>query len=395
MCDVDNYHLKVCNYLGDFMKNSSIKVLLIAALMLIIAVNIAPAQDSVYIWYGNLDGSPISAELNSNLEIKVYAMASLDVSVVSFAFNLGAYDIVFDSLLCREHGEYYYPFNEWDMVNFTTVTGPPVMPQGWHNQCLFGIKEMAEPYDSPPFDSETPILIAKYVYHVRNNNSIIGSLSNCLGPGKDRAQDVSYAADSTGTISYPIIEYFSPVQIPGGGWISGNIIDNFGEPVPYVEVICHTSMLSVISSAEGEYTIGVAPGTHDLEFAVEGYRDILEQGITVSLGQSVSHNAIMEIGVDVDDNYNLLIPDKFELKQNYPNPFNATTTIEFSLTSASYVLLTVFDVQGRLVETLVDGKYQAGDHRVNWNAGDMPSGVYLYKIKTDDRSVTNRMLLVK
>ena len=83
------------------------------------------------------------------------------------------------------------------------------------------------------------------------------------------------------------------------------------------------------------------------------------------------------------------------LEQNYPNPFNPVTNIKFHLRDASFVKLIVFDIQGREVETLVNEKLEAGVYTSGWNASDMPSGVYLYKIETATFSEVKKMILLK
>jgi hypothetical protein len=89
------------------------------------------------------------------------------------------------------------------------------------------------------------------------------------------------------------------------------------------------------------------------------------------------------------------LPTEITLRQNYPNPFNPSTIIEFALPSATQVELTVYDMLGRRVQTLVDDQLNAGIHRVNWNATSYSSGVYLYRLKAGDTVVTRRMMLVK
>ena len=88
-------------------------------------------------------------------------------------------------------------------------------------------------------------------------------------------------------------------------------------------------------------------------------------------------------------------PQKFVLDQNYPNPFNPTTTIRFELSAASYVSLRVFDLNGRLVETLVDKSLTAGAHSVSFDAGNLASGMYLYRLETPASVQTRKMTLLR
>jgi hypothetical protein len=89
------------------------------------------------------------------------------------------------------------------------------------------------------------------------------------------------------------------------------------------------------------------------------------------------------------------VPDKFSLSQNYPNPFNPMTKIKFSVTKASNVNITVFDMLGRHITTLVNEKLGAGSYETEWSAVNMPGGVYFYRIETDSYSETKKMILVK
>lgn len=89
------------------------------------------------------------------------------------------------------------------------------------------------------------------------------------------------------------------------------------------------------------------------------------------------------------------IPGEFSLGQNYPNPFNPMTTITFSLPKAVHVNLKIYNLLGREVATLVDQQMLAGAHHVTWNAQDMPSGVYFYKLTVGDYSKLKKMIAIK
>jgi hypothetical protein len=79
----------------------------------------------------------------------------------------------------------------------------------------------------------------------------------------------------------------------------------------------------------------------------------------------------------------------YALQQNYPNPFNPVTTISYVLPKAMHVRLEIYDITGRLVETLVDSPELSGEHQVQWNARGMSSGVYFYKLSSG--TLTSRM----
>ena len=89
------------------------------------------------------------------------------------------------------------------------------------------------------------------------------------------------------------------------------------------------------------------------------------------------------------------IPVKYELSQNYPNPFNPTTTINFSLPVTQNVKLTVFDILGEKVAELVNGKLEAGNHSVTFNAKNLSSGIYIYKITAGKFVSVKKLMLLK
>lgn len=89
------------------------------------------------------------------------------------------------------------------------------------------------------------------------------------------------------------------------------------------------------------------------------------------------------------------VPSKFELKQNYPNPFNPNTSIEYSVPNTEYVSLKVYDILGNEVATLVNEKKYAGSYKVNFDASQLSSGVYFYKLNAGTFNRIGKMLLIK
>jgi hypothetical protein len=88
-------------------------------------------------------------------------------------------------------------------------------------------------------------------------------------------------------------------------------------------------------------------------------------------------------------------PSQYTLEQNFPNPFNPQTTISYSIPDAGYVKLVVFDNLGREVKTLVDQNLSAGSYSVDFNATDLSSGTYYYRIEAGAFNQTRRMLVIK
>lgn len=108
---------------------------------------------------------------------------------------------------------------------------------------------------------------------------------------------------------------------------------------------------------------------------------------------------VTELGqVSVDDE--TIIPSEFKLVQNYPNPFNASTIIEFNLGQESPVMLEIYDLTGRKVNTLCDEVLESGAHRVVWDGTDfdgnsVASGVYFYRLSDGSRDTAKQMTLLK
>lgn len=89
------------------------------------------------------------------------------------------------------------------------------------------------------------------------------------------------------------------------------------------------------------------------------------------------------------------LQEGFALLQNYPNPFNAQTSISYAISSESRVTIEIFDLMGRKIETLVNGNKAAGEHTVTWDAENMPTGIYFYRLQAGEYSRTANMTLLK
>ena len=115
---------------------------------------------------------------------------------------------------------------------------------------------------------------------------------------------------------------------------------------------------------------------------------------------AVPLNLTFDECVDCVDQLGAEYPDMFILNQNYPNPFNPITNIEFSTFENSFVRLAVFDINGRHVKTLVSNYLTKGSHAIKWDAKNsfgqqMPSGVYIYQLTTNNMISSKRMILLK
>ena len=127
-------------------------------------------------------------------------------------------------------------------------------------------------------------------------------------------------------------------------------------------------------------------GAFDLDLWVEGWTALSDLGY---LGDLVDRTNIAIEPISDE------IPEAFTLMQNYPNPFNPTTTIEFTVDATQFVTLKVFDVIGREVEVLANEVLNAGRYEYQFDAANLPSGMYFYQIVGEKATVTKTMLLLK
>lgn len=89
------------------------------------------------------------------------------------------------------------------------------------------------------------------------------------------------------------------------------------------------------------------------------------------------------------------IPDKFALYQNFPNPFNPETKIKFDISLFNNVKILIYDILGREIETIIDQSLNPGTYELSFNASDLPSGIYYYRLVTNDFSETRKMTLIR
>ena len=114
----------------------------------------------------------------------------------------------------------------------------------------------------------------------------------------------------------------------------------------------------------------------------------IRMGMMVAYGSGVS--AVGEDGGAAGD-----VPGVYSLDQNYPNPFNPSTTIRFAVPVATHAVLTIYDILGQRVATLVDDEIEAGTHAVQWSPEGLASGVYLYRLEAGNYAEGRKLLLLR
>jgi Secretion system C-terminal sorting domain len=114
-----------------------------------------------------------------------------------------------------------------------------------------------------------------------------------------------------------------------------------------------------------------------------------------SSGQPLGALTWFDMVVGVDDSYDVGMLEDYQLFNNYPNPFNPTTKLSFNLPKDENVKLDIFNVLGQKVISLINGKLSAGQHTVDFNANNLPSGLYIYQLKAGSFTNSKKMMLLK
>jgi hypothetical protein len=123
--------------------------------------------------------------------------------------------------------------------------------------------------------------------------------------------------------------------------------------------------------------------------------DIAQFLITSNLDVVYVDNVYMYKGMPVSIENPNEVPAAFALEQNYPNPFNPSTNISYSIPENGKVILEVYNIQGQKVSTLVNEQKSAGSYSVTFDASNLASGVYMYRLVSKNSVQVRKMLLIK
>ena len=200
-------------------------------------------------------------------------------------------------------------------------------------------------------------------------------------------------------ISYPIII----TEISGEVSVGDELVAYANGQVVGATRIADLSAPVVLSAWGGFHSYGV-----DLEGYTKGdlidlrlysAKEGKELLITADLDYDQYEGGIFSQGTAVASDM-LVVPEEYALSQNYPNPFNPTTTISFSVPVEGNVVLSIYDITGRLVSTLVDKMMSDGYHQVTWDSKDMTgssvsAGLYIYSLQAEGVALTRKMVLMK
>jgi len=274
-----------------------------------------------------------------------------ELSLISQSPAQGAYLELFSDTLRAQGGQ---PPYHWSLISSML---PPGLTLDQSEGVLSGVParsglfqfsvRVQDQCDPPKSDS------AKYTIEIANNAPVFVSADTVsVWPGDYLIYEPEAVDADVHEVAYLLIE--SPE------WITWEEDVVFGFPQ-----IGTPDTLFVLTATDGDLT------------------DTLTVQVTVRGNTSIG---------DINDQNK---PEKFDLMQNFPNPFNGFTEIQYALPEDGRIQLDLFDIRGHLIETLYNGKQRAGYHSVEWNSDDVPSGVYVCRIKNDHVSLVCKMMVLK
>ncbi len=187
--------------------------------------------------------------------------------------------------------------------------------------------------------------------------------------------------------------YFFILKYQGYGQIVGTVSN---DSMALVNAIIRVENYPQTDTTDlvGRFALsGIHPGLRQLSISHQLYPDT-----TLDVDVLIGNTSKLDIRLGIATGLNpeqLPIPLTFSLSQNYPNPFNPATTIKYSVASGCAVRLTVFNILGQKVTTLLNAPEAAGEHQIIWNASAFPSGLYFARLEAGEKRQTIKMVLLK
>ena len=179
------------------------------------------------------------------------------------------------------------------------------------------------------------------------------------------------------------------------GTIAGIVRSTQNLPVRGATITCGDA--TATTNDGGAYSMQIEAGVYTVTASHPEYHSITVENVQIYAYQTTTQNFLME-PVSIDDN--IQTPVVTALNGNYPNPFNPETMISFSLKEHANVSIEIYNIQGKLVKTLVNEERPAGNYTAIWNGKDnsgrnVASGVYYYRMKAGKYSSTRKMIMLK
>lgn len=256
--------------------------------------------------------------------------------------------------------------------------------------------------------NKTDTLTTNYIYDIMTKNPNEVFIATDKGVYKSTNNGDTWLNINNGI---PTTYYFSIALHPNGDVFLGGIIKIYRSTDggnSWIPSSTNISGLSIIAHTDGSLYAGTFSSVYKSTDLGNTWNLIGDGMQNININALAFGNSnILFAGTDGFGIYRTNAPvtsvttqqiiavDNFQLNQNYPNPFNPSTKIRYQLPSSSFVSLKVYDVLGNEVAVLVDEFMDAGRYEVEFNADNLPSGVYFYKLKTGNFSDVKKMLLLR
>jgi len=249
--------------------------------------------NTVWVWYGTHGDTAIHAGINDTLYVDVYVKTSSDAYVENMLLVMGFNDQYIDTSITPSSGSIYDPLTGWDYTYFITQEGSPPNPPGWSSQSFQGWARFLNP-DSPLLNVGIPWKVLTMAVITANDPNLLGQTVEAIGTGQNGPQGPSNAGDSSGAVSYNVIEYFSPVHfVQELGTVSGTVTDDIGEPVEGVVVTASGGTGTDTTDTDGDYNMQLGVGTYSLTFSHPGYYDTTITNVIIQLNGTTDLDVIM------------------------------------------------------------------------------------------------------
>jgi len=344
-----------------------------------VKANLRSAYDSTQLWVNNTYYSTINANTEPDEVIFDYKVNDLETVSFQLVSYLNGRDFVSGILsetiftLFEAKTEYLNPFNE-STQDFTGTGFNVSSYSGFTNKALHSM----HPYkDNMNISSllRVPIIVNA------DNSTITFNEIAIIEPGETGS---NYPAESF--YDYVVVE----ASVNGKAWMS--LGKGYDATADSDWLALYNSGATINDSLYRKRTIDLQDRFNTNDTVLIRFRLYSDQGVS-SWGWVIDSLEIQKQPVAISDEPNLTNIDI--ISQNYPNPFSLFTHISYNIPENCHVTLNIFDIQGRLVETLVDAKQLSGEYKATWNSSKYNAGTYFYQLNAGGLTQTKKLLLVK
>ncbi len=181
------------------------------------------------------------------------------------------------------------------------------------------------------------------------------------------------------------------------GQVTGVVTDTSGHPIAGAEAYIGAVGYEVatLTDSIGRYKLRTYAACLRMNFLAENYINQVVHSVQIMPDSTTVVNVRLASKISAIEPGTQQIPRDFYLAPNYPNPFNASTRFTYSLPKQTYITVGIYDLQGRLVERIFKGKQRAEEYSLNWDAKDVASGVYLYRVTTPNSVLQRKCTVIK